>query len=321
MWNGSPDRVHGLLRTRQSAGPAALEQIREWHPRFADRTDEEIRQAPFTEDDARLVYAREHGFETWDDLTSRVNLLASRTDLATTEPFMAAFSALKAGDVAGFEALLRANPRLANERGTNGNTLLNLAVSFAGKPDGKIALSTGMSAIDALLAAGADVNDANDRGWTPLHAAAYANQPRDCEPLTSERRGSGCGSARRGRHSLDRCAVLGTSRGGRSAGPHSTAPSNLRAAAGLGIPELVEACFTGECTLTPEASAARGFYRPHSGFPDWQPSTNPQEVLDEALVWACKSDRVSVLDRLLRAGRAARCRSISRHSADLGRSL
>ncbi|MBC7927628.1 MAG: hypothetical protein H7039_18430, partial [Bryobacteraceae bacterium] len=53
------DRVHGLFRTRRSAGPAALEQIREWHPRFADRTDEEIRQAPFTEDDARLVYARE----------------------------------------------------------------------------------------------------------------------------------------------------------------------------------------------------------------------------------------------------------------------
>ena len=32
------DRVHGLLRTRDSAGPAALEQIREWHPRFSDRT-------------------------------------------------------------------------------------------------------------------------------------------------------------------------------------------------------------------------------------------------------------------------------------------
>ena len=39
------DRVRGLLRTRQSAGPAALEQIREWQPRFADKTDEEIRQA------------------------------------------------------------------------------------------------------------------------------------------------------------------------------------------------------------------------------------------------------------------------------------
>jgi len=65
------DRVHGLLLTRHSAGPAALEQIREWHPRFSEKSDEEIRQAPFTEEDARLVYAREHGFETWDDLTSR----------------------------------------------------------------------------------------------------------------------------------------------------------------------------------------------------------------------------------------------------------
>ena len=81
-----------------SAGPAALEQIREWHPRFSDKSDEEIRQAPFTEEDARLVYAREHGFETWDDLTSRVNLLASNPATATTEPFMAAFAALQSGD-------------------------------------------------------------------------------------------------------------------------------------------------------------------------------------------------------------------------------
>jgi ankyrin repeat protein len=80
------------------------------------------------------------------------------------------------------------------------------------------------------------------------------------------------------------------------------APGNLRAAAGLGIPALVEACFSGERTLTNEACAARGFYRPHSGFPNWQPSTDPQEVLDEALVWASKSNRVSVLERLVRAG-------------------
>jgi len=64
----------------------------------------------------------------------------------------------------------------------------------------------------------------------------------------------------------------------------------------------MEACFSGETTLTSEASAARGFYRPHSGFPDWQPSTDPQEVLDEALVWACKSGRTEALPRLVRAG-------------------
>ena len=65
------DRVHGLLRTRRSAGPAALEQIREWHPRFSGCSDEEIRQAPFTEADAQLVYAKEHGFDSWDDLVQR----------------------------------------------------------------------------------------------------------------------------------------------------------------------------------------------------------------------------------------------------------
>ncbi len=134
------ERVHGLLETRRSAGPAALEQIREWHPRFADLTDEEIRQAKFTEEDARLVYAREHGFETWNELANRVNLLASKTDTGT-EPFMAAFRALQSCNIAGLEALLRTNPQLANQRGTNGNSLLNLAVSLAGRPDWKGGLS------------------------------------------------------------------------------------------------------------------------------------------------------------------------------------
>ena len=292
------DRVHGLLRTRQSAGPAALEQIREWHPRFADRTDEEIRQAPFTEEDARLVYAREHGFETWDDLTSRVNLLASRADAATTEPFLAAFSALQSGNIARFEALLRTNPSLVQERGTNGNTLLNLAVSFSGKPDWK----GDVSAIEALLAAGADVNDANDRGWTPLHASAYANQPEIAGLLLAKGAVLDAETHGAGGTPLITALFWGHREVADLLGSHAVAPGNLRASAGLGILHLVEARFSGERTLTPEAGAARGFYRPHSGFPDWQPSTDPQEVLDEALVWACKSNRVTVLDRLVRAG-------------------
>jgi ankyrin repeat protein len=292
------DRVHGLLQTRQSAGPAALEQIREWHPRFADRTDEEIRLAPFTEEDARLVYAREHGFETWDDLTSRVNLLASRADIATTEPFMAAFGALQSGDIACFEALLRANPGLASERGTNGNTLLNLAVSLAGKPEWK----GGVSAIEALLAAGADVNDANDRGGTPLHQAAYSNKPEIANILLAKGAALDAEAQGAGGTPLITALFWGHREVADLLGRHAVSPNNLRAAAGLGAPELVEAFFSGGRTLTPEAGAARGFYRPHSGFPDWHPSTDPQEVLDEALVWACKSNRVNVLERLVQAG-------------------
>jgi len=293
------DRVHGLLRTRASAGPAALEQIREWHPRFSDRSDEEIRQAPFTEQDAKLVYAREHGFETWEDLASRVSLLASNpATAAASEPFMAAFAALQAGDASRFEALLRANSRLAGECGTNGNTLLNLAVSFAGRPDWK----GGLRPIEALLAAGAEVNEGNDRGSTPLHAAAYSNKPAIAALLIEKGAALDAEAHGAGGTPLIMALFWGHREVADLLGRHSVAPGNLRAAAGLGIPELVDACFNPDGTLTREACAARGFYRPHSGFPDWQPSTDPQEVLDEALVWACKSGRTAVLERLVKAG-------------------
>jgi ankyrin repeat protein len=211
---------------------------------------------------------------------------------------MAAFGALQSGNVAGFEALLRANPRLVNERGTNGNSLLNLAVSFACKPDWK----GGASAVEALLAAGTDVNDANDRGWTPLHAAAYGNQPEIAGMLVANGAAPDAEAYGAGGTPLIAALFWGHYEVADLLGRHAVVPSNLRAAAGLGVPELVEAYFSGERTLTPEAGAARGFYRPHSGFPDWQPSTDPQEVLDEAVVWACKSNRINVLERLVRAG-------------------
>ncbi len=292
------ERVSGLLQTRQSAGPAALEQIREWHPRFDGWSDEEIRQAPFTEADARLVYAREHGFNSWDDLARRVNLLASASDAEATEPFLRAFKALQAGDVAALDSLLRGNPRLARDRGTNGNTLLNLAVSVAAHMN----LDVGMALVEALLAAGADVNDANDRGATPLHQAGYSNQCAIADSLI--RRGADLDAEAHGSGGTPLIFALfwGHLEVTDLLGGNSAAPRNLRAYAGLGDKDAIERCFKGEATLSAEACSARGFYRPHSGFPDWRPSADQQEVLDEALVWACKSGRTEVLARLLRAG-------------------
>ncbi len=292
------DRVHGLLRTRQSAGPAALEQIREWHPRFDGCSDEEIRQAPFTEADAQLVYAREHGFDSWDDLVRRVNLLASASGIEATEPFLAAFGALQSGDIAGLKALLKAAPRLARERGTNGNTLLNLAVSVAARQS----FDVGLALVDSLLAAGADVNDANDRGSTPLHQAGYSNQCAIAKALLQNGADLDAEAHGSGGTPLIFALFWGHREMGDLLGRHSVAPGNLRAYAGLGDNDLMERCFSGDATLTPEACAARGFYRPHSGFPDWHPANDPQEVLDEALVWACKSGRTAVLPRLVRAG-------------------
>src|SRR5207302_10514411 len=74
-------------------------------------------------------------------------------------------------------------------------------------------------------------------------------------------------------------------------------PRNLRAAAGLGLVDLID-----ELAGTPQAGAHRGFYRPHGGFPAWAPSDDPQEVLDEALAWAAKSDRVDAIRLLVELG-------------------
>jgi ankyrin repeat protein len=292
------DRVHGLMRTRQSAGPAALEQIRTWHPGFDGCSDEEIRQARFTEADAQLVYAKEHGFDTWEDLVRRVQLLRSASNPEATEPFLAAFRALQAGDVAALSRLLERQPQLAKERGTNGNTLLNLAVSIGAKASHDVALSM----VDTLLAAGADVNDANDRGWTPLHQAGYSNQSEIASALIKGGAEIDVDAHGSGGTPLIIALFWGHREVADALGRYSVAPGNLRAAAGLGNQDLFRKCFSGENTLTSAAFAARGFYRPHSGFPDWGPSADPQEVLDEALVWASKSGRVEVLTRLVQAG-------------------
>ena len=290
------ERAQGLLRTRQSSGPAAIEQIRQWHPRFADRSDDEILRAPFTEADARLVYAREHGFETWADLTNRIEAIAHH-QAQEQEPFLAAFAALQAGDLERWNSLLNAHPGLARQRGTNGNSLLNLAGSVAAK-----SAFDATPFINALFDAGAEANDANDRGWTPLHQAAYSNQTKLAALLLEHGADTDAEAHGSGGTPLIAALFWGHRETADLLAARGVSPHNLRAAAGLGNVDLVDAMFNEQRTLIPEASAARGFYRPHSGFPDWQPSNHPQEVLDEALVWASKSDRVEVLERLVQAG-------------------
>ena len=71
---------------------------------------------------------------------------------------------------------------------------------------------------------------------------------------------------------------------------------------GSGAWTLVEELVAPDGRSAPEAGAHRGFYRPHGGFPAWRPTDDPQEVLDEALAWAARSDRVEVLEPLVARG-------------------
>jgi ankyrin repeat protein len=294
------DRAHGLISVHQAGLPHALAQIREWHPKWSGASDAEILSAPFGLEDARLVYARQHGFDSWAAFTAHVGKLIGG---AAEEPFMAAFEALQAADLGRLTVLLRVHPDLALARGTNGNSLLNLAASlWCGRAGRGLSEDEAFKFLQALLDAGADINQPNERGWTPLHQAGYANQVGLARRLLDA--GAAVDREAHGGGGTPLVAALfwGHREVADFLAARAVVPDNLRVAAGLGRIDLARRFFAPGGALLPEAGQARGFYRPHSGFPIWRPTSAPQEILDEALVWACKSNRVEILPVLVDHG-------------------
>jgi ankyrin repeat protein len=153
-----------------------------------------------------------------------------------------------------------------------------------------------------VLEHGADPSAANAHGWTALHQAGYSNLPWMARLLLD--RGAPAGVHGRGDGGTPLVAALfwGHRNVADVLAEHSLAPGNLRVAAGLDQVDLTEQLTRPDGSLTSEAGAYRGFYRPHSGFPHWQPSDDPQEVKDEALAWAARSGSVKSLALLAERG-------------------
>lgn len=248
---------------------------------YEDRADGIASVGGTSVDEARLDLAGRHGFRSWEEMRDRVAAL--RDGRVSPGPFMLAFRAVEAGDRAGLVRLLDAHPELVRARGTNGNDLLGLAGACYG-----------LDLVRLLLQRGADPNHGNDYGWTPLHQAGYGNR-RDLAELMLAA-GGDLGLSARGDGGTPLVAALFW--GHREVVDLlGLEPRNLRVAAGLGRLDLI-----GELLGTPQAGAHRAFYRPHGGFPVWTPTDDPQEVLDEALVWAAKSDRVNAIALLVESG-------------------
>jgi ankyrin repeat protein len=240
--------------------------------------------------DARLVLAREHGFATWEAFRRHIAGLAD-----SGEPFRRAFRAIEARDTAALSTLLDRYPGLVSARGTNGNDLLGLAAGItSGRKDKSI--------VRELLARGADPSGANDRGWTPLHQAGYSDDGELARLLLEAGARTDVYGHGEGGTPLAAALFWGHADVAGILAEREIVPGNLRIAAGLGRLDLIRALVRDDGTLSDAAGAARGFYRPHSGFPIWQPSPDPQEILDEALVWAAKSDRTAVLGPLVELG-------------------
>jgi ankyrin repeat protein len=225
----------------------------------------------------------------------------SSTPISDNASFVQTFEALQRMDVARVRQLVSDHPELLNAQGHNGNTLLNLAVSLAGPICGSLPAQAD-EIFELLTRPGADVNLGNVHGWTPLHQAAYTNRPELVEWLLGV--GAVPDAEARGEGGTPLAVALfwGHREAADTLATRAVVPRNLRVAAGLGRLDLVTSQFGANGDLKPEAFSGRQFYRPHSGFPVWQPSNNRQEVLDEALVWACKSDRVEVLTELATRG-------------------
>ena len=260
-------RAYGLLASAQDGTSGAAAAF-------------ERHGAPLTQDGARTVIAREHGFSTWAALLRHVASLRT-----TGEPFARAYRAIEAHDVDGLAALVDRFPELVSARGTNGNDLIGMA---GATHDERL--------VRVLLDRGADPTRGNAHGWTPLHQAAYSDLPVLARMLLDA--GARVDVSARGDGGTPLIVALfwGNRTTAELLAAEGVHPRNLRAAAGLGDLALIDA-------LGPEeAGAHRGFYRPHSGFPAWQPSDDPREALDEALSWAARSDRADAVERLVGRG-------------------
>ena len=112
-----------LLKARKNADRAALQRIREFHPRFSKSGDSEIAAAKFALSDAHLTIAREYGFTNWPSLKAHVEgaergeiqQLAHHERIA--DPiFRRAVDLLDSGDEEGLRTHLQAHHHIVHQR-------------------------------------------------------------------------------------------------------------------------------------------------------------------------------------------------------------
>jgi hypothetical protein len=115
-------RAKDLLKHDAARNPAAAQRVREFHPRFAGCSDDQIFNARFTLSDAQLTIAREHGFPTWPKLKAHIEKPgpADRLDKPHHEriedrDFRYAVELLDKGDAETLRSHLRQHPRLVHQ--------------------------------------------------------------------------------------------------------------------------------------------------------------------------------------------------------------
>lgn len=220
-----------------------------------------------------------------------------------------AIAAAKAGDLVQVQELVAADPALIYLRDDEGSSLFDRALwallvgdfsrppTIAPDEDG-----ARMGIVVHLLELGVDPNAPGEHDWTPLHTALYENHV----PLTKILLERGANPRAEvyapGGTPIVQALFWGHSEAADVLAAQDITPLNLRVAAGLGRADLIEIMVGENGGLESQAGAGRGYYRPHEGFPEWTPKDDVQEVLDEALCYAARNARLTVMPRLVELG-------------------
>lgn len=275
-----------LHKSYRSGDPEAISRVRESVGRLADQSDESVRAAGCSLQDIQYVIAAEYGFDDWAHLRREVEAM-SGDRLGIVQ------QAIRSGDSDTVRKELERDPSIVHRRREeNDATLLHIASSEK---------QAGIAQI--LIDAGADLEATCGEGWRPLHnAAAQSGSVAVLEVLLeagADPASEACGS---GGTPIVHALFYGCSEEARVIAKHSIEPANLRVAAGLGMADLIRDLVGEDGALDDRAGQGRTFYRHHEEFPEWTPSDEPQEILDEALCYAAHNGALEAVDVLVARG-------------------
>jgi ankyrin repeat protein len=274
-----------LLKAYRSESPHAISRIRNALHRLSDASDAAVVAAACSLQDMQHVLAVEYGFGTWA-------ALARAVEQVVDDPLEAAHAAIRRGDLDSLQRLILADSGIVNRQPEKDDGTLLHTSSF----------SSNTEIVRFLIRSGADVLARSGEGWTPLHTAAEGDHIENVEALLeagADVQAEACGE---GGTPLAHALFSGARRTADVLATYAVTPANLRVAAGIGDMKLLRSLFRTDGMLADVAGDGRQFYRHHAEYPAWTPSDDPQEILDEAFVYACLNGRREAVEFLLEKG-------------------
>jgi hypothetical protein len=280
---GYASQADALLTELRRGDPDALQRLRAHVPRYAAATGASTAELR----DARLIIARELGFPTWRELVEAAEKSQRDADerQETWRRMRPQAEALLAGDTG----------RLAQLTAGQADTLLQMLAmrDLLGAKLGQ-GLGVPRAAVDMLIGKATSPD-------LPLPQAVMSDRVEFVRLLLDA--GADPGTRTDGITPLEKAIGAGNTRIVDLLAEYGIVPAALWTYAACGRLDLVRACFDADGRLRPDAALSRP--NPASFFPV-QPripaTSDPEEIMAEAFVYACQHGRTEVVRWFLDRG-------------------